>query len=79
MTTPKNPIERERPKFFLSVFRCPAHPGFWTLCIDDVEGIGVRLLGSKCCPDMYRDRQVRWGLTQSRCDAIIREVEDARG
>ena len=34
--------------YFLSVSRCPHHPDFWAISLDDALG-GVRLTPSKCC------------------------------
>lgn len=32
----------------LTVNRCPAHPDYWAICLEDTDG-GQRLTSSKCC------------------------------
>lgn len=33
----------------LSICRCPKHPKFWSIGIDEKNGIGTRVTPSKCC------------------------------
>lgn len=61
----------------LTIYRCPTHPTFVSLCVDGGEGIGTRVAGGKCCPRQYSRRLVAWHLTQELRDEIVEEMDAA--
>lgn len=41
----------------LSIYQCPVHPDFVTICVDrNLEGSGTRYFGGKCCSRQYERR-----------------------
>ncbi len=53
-------------KAFLTIYRCPSHKGFVTVCIENEGGGGIRYLGGKCCVNMYKDKLASWDLEHNK-------------
>lgn len=34
---------------FIAIMRCPKHPNFWALNIEEPDGCGTRITPGKCC------------------------------
>jgi len=55
------------------VHRCPEHRRFWSLSIDGQDGCGTRVLGNKCCVNMYREVH-RWPINADEAREIARTL-----
>lgn len=63
-------------KWFFAVYQCAAHPEFTPLVIEDENGSGTRVLGGKCCKNMYGRILVRIPLNNDvKIRALIEELE----
>ena len=56
------------------VYRCPMHPQFWSLVIENPGGGGTRIFGGKCCPSQYGE-QIRWSITDEKAEELVYELE----
>lgn len=56
----------------LSINRCPRHPEFWSVSIDDENG-GVRLTPGKCCGQWNTVKE--WPLTEAAWNEIINTIQ----
>lgn len=59
----------------LAINRCPDHPKYWSVSIDDENG-GTRITNGKCC-GKWRE-QKSWPLTRSMCDEAIKLLTQAK-
>lgn len=70
---PRNPLRLE---FWLAVYRCPNHPDFLSIHLDETENgedsTGTRLTPGKCCGRW--DRVTRWRLTETMAEAAVEEL-----
>ena len=66
----------ETDRRFVTIYQCPEHQDFVTVCVEDDESGGTRVLGSKCCPNQYRLRLKRWVLTDELRDELIEELHE---
>ena len=60
---------------YLAIWRCTAHD-FTTLCLENEDGGGTRLIGGKCCGRL--DQLVkRWVLSPEKAEEIVNEIQCA--
>lgn len=52
----------------VAIYQCSKHPNFVALVFDDPEsGTGTRMLGSKCCHNLYGHKLKTWRPTKGEC------------
>ena len=69
-----NALMREPKVFSLAVNRCPIHPEFWAISVDDQSG-GTRITSGKCCGRWTVVRA--WKMTATQLRDAARVFEDA--
>lgn len=65
--------ELQKPRFYLSINRCPLHPTFMSISIDEPTSSGYRLTGSKCCGQWKK--MASWAVEVSTLVAEIKAFE----
>lgn len=74
MTGTKN-TKRQPRRRVLAINRCPKHPEFFSVCIEDEDGSGTRITPSKCCGEWSTFKT--WSLSANNWREIARSAEEA--